>query len=363
MKSAVITVLIFLAVITAFDRGRSLPRMTEITLAEPVFAIGVDKTHDSTRISLIYEKIEDSDEGGGDVNQKYIQSATASTAAAALEKLKKNSPRETAVNTADYFLIGEAAATESIDRYTDFLLRNNTLRLTSSVFIVRGEAASACEILVETGTLDILRNFGEYSGINAVSSEMKFFELLSHRAKGEAYTIPALIIKNFGNRKIAVPSGYAIIKDGNLAGFLDSGTARGYNLLKNKSTYSTIEINTDSLHFATRLENSRRRIRFEWDGDDLSGIVVDVDITTSLIDRGNAELDAAFIEEAQKRVILGELLGAVEASRQHGCDFLGFGEALRMRHPLRWERIRDNREKIYAETNVQININSKLGKL
>jgi spore germination protein KC len=356
MKRAVITVIIVLTVIAAADRGRSFPRMTEITLAEPVFVIGIDKYNDKTKLSLIYEKIEESDEGGGDINQKYIRSAVDSTAASAVETLKKNLPRETAISTADYFLIGEEAARENLMKYTDFLLRNNTLRLTASIFIVRGEAAETAEILIETRTLDILQNFGEYSGINAVSSEMKFFELLSEAAAHNSHTVPALVIKEHEGGKIAVPSGYAIIKDGVLEGFLDQGAARGYNLIKNKSVYSTIEI----MDLAVRLENASRKISFDWDGNNLTGINLDINIFTSVIDGAGIKPDITLIEKEQKRVIFGEVLCAVNASKRYGCDFIGFGEVLRMRHPLRWERIREHWRQIYINTPVKINVNSEI---
>jgi hypothetical protein len=81
MKRAVITVLIFLSAAAVFDRGRSLPVMTEITLAEPVFVIAIDKDGDDVKLTLIYGKTEADDDGV--INAKYVRSATASTAAAA----------------------------------------------------------------------------------------------------------------------------------------------------------------------------------------------------------------------------------------------------------------------------------------
>jgi hypothetical protein len=306
MKRSIITVLIFLTAVTALDRGRSLPRMTEITLAEPVFVIGIDKSGEDTQVTLIYEKIENSDEGGGDSSQKYIRHATASTTAAAIETLKKNLPRETAISTADFFLIGESAAEEGMAKYTDFLLRNNTLRLTASVFVVRGEASEACDILVETRTLDILRNFGEYSGINALSSELKFFELLSEAKARDSYTVPALVIKEQDGERIAVPSGYAVIKDDKLSGFLDADTARGYNILRNKSTFSAIEIENGDLRIATRLENTKSRFVFNWEGDELRSITVNVNIRASVLDSGGGELNKTLIEHEQKQVIFAE---------------------------------------------------------
>ena len=357
MKRAVITVMIVLAVITVSDRGRSFPVMTEITLAEPVLVIGIDRDGNDVHLTLIFENIIGGEESE---SQKYTRSVTASTAAAALEKLKKSLPREASVSTADYFLIGEAAAQEDLEKYTGFLFRNNTLRLTASVFIVRGRAQTACEVLVETGTLDILQNFGEYSGINAITSEKKFFELMSDMASRRSYTVPGLVIKEHEGTDIAVPSGYAIFGDNRLHSFLDSASARGYNILRNKSVYSTIEIDIGDLHLASRLENAKRTIRFVWgDNDELVRIVVDADITTSLIDGGRG-LDAAFIEAGQRSVILGEIKEAVDASKQQGCDFVGFGEVLRMRHPLRWDRLRDNWQEIYADVPVSIKVNSRL---
>ncbi|MDR2531797.1 MAG: hypothetical protein LBC82_03035 [Oscillospiraceae bacterium] len=359
MKHALITVLVALAVVAAMNRESSFPRMTEITLAEPVFVIGIDRQPGGSGVivSIVYEKIEASDEGGDSPNQKYTDSAEGSSVAAALETLKKRFPREMAVSTADYFLIGEAAARDGLEEHIAFLSDNNTLRLSASVFIVKGAArgaVTACEILTETKTLDILRNYGEYSGINAVSSRMRFYELLGEIASRNAFTVPSLVIKEHDNRQIAVPSGYAIIKGDVLQGFLDEASARGYNILRNKSVFSVVEL--AKINAAARLENAKCRISFNWDGDNLTGIVINADVFTSVIG-GDADY---LIEKEQSRIIFGEIQRAVEASKRYNCDFLGFGEALRMRHPIRWEGLKNTWEEIYDRTPIKINVNSHI---
>jgi spore germination protein KC len=364
VKRAVITVFIVLSVVSAMNRGSSFPSMTEITLAEPVFVIGIDlcrgddsSSESPVKVSIIYEKIESGDEGGDSPGKKYTDSAVGSSPAAALETLKKRFPREMAISTADYFLIGEAAAEAGLAQYIDFLAKNNTLRLNASVFIVQGSAQEAAEVLVETRTLDILRNYGEYSGINSVSSKLKFYELLRELAGTEttaAFAVPALVIKQHEEEKIVVPSGYAIVRDDVLKGFLDADTARGYNILRNKSVFSVVEL--PGIETAVRLENAKSRISFNWDGDDLTEIVVNADIFTSVIGGDSESLS----EKEQNRVIFGELQRVVSASKKYNCDFLGFGETLRMRHPLRWERIKDNWHEIYDGTPVIISVNSNI---
>ncbi|MCL2019301.1 MAG: Ger(x)C family spore germination C-terminal domain-containing protein [Oscillospiraceae bacterium] len=355
MKRSVITVLIIFLVVGIMGGGHSLPHMTEITLAEPIFLIGLDRANKSaqaSKVSIIYEKIEAADEGGDSVNQKHTDSAEASSPAAALEALKKRFPREMATSTADYFLIGAAAA-ESLAEYIDFLKENNNLRLTASVFIVKGEASEAALILTETKTLDILRNYGEYSGIGAFSSELKFYELLSEWAGNGAFVIPTLVIKEHADEKIVVPGGYAIIKDGVLAGFIENGAARGYNIIKNKSVYSIVELN--ELNAAVRLENTESKINFNLDGNNLKEIVIDVKISAKSASKTVGE-DFTALEREQNRVILNELQKTIDASRNFGCDFLGLGEMLRMRHPLKWEQIKAHWEEIYLQTPVTINI-------
>jgi Ger(x)C family germination protein len=356
MKQSIITVIIVFIVIAVMSNARYFPRMTEITLAEPVFVIGIDRHDNSARVSIVYEKIEGADEGDNNANKKFVDYTEGSSPAAALETLKKRFPREMAISTAEYFLIGEEAAGGNLESAIDFLAKNNTLRLTSSVFIVRGEAGKVCEVLVETRTLDILRNYGEYSGINAISSSMEFYELLSESVKNNAFTVPALVIKEQNGEKIVVPSGYAVIKDGVLVGFLEADAARGYNIITNKSVYSTIELTNSA---ATRLENANRKIEFRWSGDNLTCIVLNINLNTRVIDSGNNPFFFEY-EKEQNRVIFAEVQKSIAASKRLGCDFLGIGELLRMRHPLRWERIRPYWSEIYMAVPIKINVESRL---
>ncbi|MCL2108067.1 MAG: hypothetical protein FWH20_01800 [Oscillospiraceae bacterium] len=366
MKRTLLTAIITLTIIAIANRERNLPRMTEITLAEPVFAIGIDSGGgDSVIMSLIYERIEDADSGenGG---AKLVESAEDSSAAAAFEALKRKFSREIAVSTADYFLIGEAAARENLRKYTDYLSRNNNLKLTASIFIVRGSAKQAAEILTETKSLDILRNFGQNSGVNGYSAPMFFYETLSkleHDITPCAFAVPALEI--VGGE--VVVNGYAIISDGQLVGFLDNEISRGYNIIRGHPVYSVVEIAQKGI--AVRLESARCKVQFNFAGDELAEIIVRVNLRISSIDRGthakedlNTPESIAEIERIAEQVILSELRAVIAASKLHDCDFLNLGDVLRLKHPYKWEQLKDNWQEIYAETPVRIVVDSRLTK-
>jgi len=335
-----------------------------------VFVLGVDKSGDKVKLSVIYEKIEESDEGSGNPNKKYAVSTEASSSAAALQELKKQFPREIAVSAAEYFLIGEEAAKEGVSKYVDYLSKERNLRLTASVFVVKGDSGRAAEILADRKTLDTLRNYGENAGINAFSSQMAFYELLSSLAKtgnnDTGFAVPALVTFE-GNGGVSVrPGGYAIIKNGVLAGFLDDSAARGYNIMKNKSVYSAIEIagRADLPNSAVKLETAGCNFSFAFNRDKLTEITVNIDIFTSAADYGNSDYSERelnlFAEKEQGRVIYSEARELINASKLYGCDFLRFGDAIRMRHPYKWEKLKDNWDNIYMNTPVRINVNSNI---
>ncbi|MCL1822827.1 MAG: hypothetical protein FWG44_01365 [Oscillospiraceae bacterium] len=357
MKKSIITVLIIFTVLLASSKARLLPRMTEITLAEPVFVIALDKTDENqTLLTLIYEKIESADESGENADKKYIERFTASSAAAALEEMKKRFPREIAASTADYFLIGEAAAKEDLTAYVDFLLKENTLRLTASVFIVKEASASeACEILTETLTLDVLRNFGENSGINAVSSKMAFYKLLSELAEpNRAVAVPALCFTERDGGTVVAPNGYAVVKNNELKGFLDESAARGLHILTKKSAYSAVTPGHDGE--AVRINHINRTIKFDFNNHEFSGITINVNVSASVI-QGTISENA---EKALNRFIHREIWKAVNAAKTYESDFLGFGDALKIRHPYKWESYKDNWNEIFLNTPIIINVNSTI---
>jgi hypothetical protein len=311
----VITAAVVLFLLAAFAPGKTLPSATEITLIEPVLALGFDKGEITFKLAEGIEQVRGSSE----------------TPAAALEAMKQKHPREVAVSAADFFLFG---ADINLQSTADYILREQPLRLTASVFVVQGSANSALTALEEEGSLDALRNFGEHSGTGAYSSLMPFYEFMREMAvPGRSFAAPALT-------SAGVPDGYAVIKNARVAGFLPPPASRGYNIIKNKQVYSVVGDNN--------LETARCKIRFNFSGDVLTGIDINVEISTS---------EPA--TRRQRETIAEEIESAVEFAKLHEADFMGFGDLLRIRHPYRYERIKADWDGVFAELPVQINVTGR----
>jgi len=309
----IIAVAAVLFALAAFTPGKALPRATEITLIEPVLALGFDKGE----ITFMFED--------------NTQSTHGASPAAALEAMKKQHPREVAVSAADFFLFGRNA---DISGLAEFILKAQPLRLTASVFIVQGSANSATAVLAEREALDILKNFGENSGTGAYSSLMPFYEFMSELSvPGRSFAAPAL-------NSEGVPDGYAVIKNGEVAGFLSPPASRGYNIIKNKSVYSVVG--------GARLKTAKSKISFDFDSVSDELVCININVEISVSETGEAE-----------GIIYEEIAQVIALSKRLESDFAGFGDLLRLKHPYRFERMKADWDDIYAQTPVKINVTGR----
>jgi spore germination protein KC len=101
--------------------------------------------------------------------------------------------------------------------------------------------------------------------------------------------------------------------------------------------------------------------------DDIPNITVKIK-TSSNIGEMQGQLDVmdkkflSQLEKQQAEEIRAEVESAVSFSKQNNTDILGFGDKLFHQHPMKWERIKDNWDKLFPKINVKIEIEAKINR-
>ncbi|MCL2488318.1 MAG: hypothetical protein FWE80_06505 [Oscillospiraceae bacterium] len=357
MKQALAAVVGVLMIAQLYYGKDFLPARGELTDTSPAIVFGVDRDGGEVEVTLVLHNAEQGGEGkmkpedgddGGEENNAVI-SARAPTAAAALQKIRRRCAKSVTTGAVAFFIIGEKAA-EELHALAGFLVRDNSFSLTSQVFIAKDgarELLGGADPESWIGGLDI---YGEDSGNAAISSPYRLLELLRDLSGGGDFTVPVLLK---GQEKDGIlPDGYAVIKNGGPAGYIGREAARGYHLLTGKPVESVLDIQLPAGTAALRVEKARVSCDFNFSDAALTGIHAVVRVTV-----GAEETPAgpAGLEKAAAGVLREEIERVLALREQWGSDFLGLSGRLRMRHPVRWERMAD-RERIIAETPVTVEI-------
>ncbi|MDR0445554.1 MAG: Ger(x)C family spore germination protein [Oscillospiraceae bacterium] len=355
---------------------RFFPHMSEIGDFEVVQVIGVDKKGDGVEVTLVADR-EEAPGGGkpGGTGMTGIMSFEAPTVFEAINEMNLYSDKRRHLGYVDFLLVGEDAARDDMAKYLDFFTRNHETRFSMVVFIVRG--ATAKQLIKETATAngrmtDALMSIDESAKMLSNSRMLRLIDVA--RMLGEPYAaavVPTIIISDTDFAEIVgaetpgkalVPDGFAVLRGGRLAGYYDSRLARAYNILTDKAYTSPVSVRGENGEY-TALELLQYDISFDtlWEAEDSTGIRYGVKLHASLMEQPGGEnvftddgLQA--IENGAAELIKRELEDAVAASQRLGCDAIEAGRRVRMKYPVRWEKIADRWGELFPRMDIRIEV-------
>jgi len=263
-------------------------------------------------------------------------------------------------NHVDYYIIGEEAARDDLSKYTDYVLRNIMFRSSASVYVTGGAASDFVE-----ASLDLPFTVAEYLD-NATASEetMNRTSILT--------LIDMVIAENDPHGATAVPmialdgediilSGYGIVKGFVLLDFINMDT--GYNYLTDEVHTDAIAVHMPDGDFVElNVKESATKISPLVTNGALEGIDIVCSVKSSI-----NELHAPFffdaesiisLEDEQRKHIIEEITGAIETIQTLNADTIGFWKNIWVRHPLLWEGLTGDWDKIFPDLPVHITVNS-----
>lgn len=226
-----------------------------------------------------------------------------------------------------YILLGESVMQSGILPVLEWVERSPTMRLGTPIFAVRGSAADAVTASGENTDITMLlaslereqQTRGEpiYT-LREIATDL--YErgntlCLSVVLKSSEETVPV----GSDAALSVIPAGYAVLEDGVITAYLTEEESKGAVIAHQAGNGMKI---TSAGHTLSLL-GSRTDFSGEWDGGTLTGILIDCELETGILERSpGAETDITQLQSELSDTVTGWLRAVAERSQALSCDFL-----------------------------------------
>ncbi|HCC07431.1 MAG TPA: hypothetical protein DEP72_04645 [Clostridiales bacterium] len=277
-----------------------------------------------------------------------------------------------------FILIGEDAAKDDIIKYLDFATRNQDIRYTLNVMIVKG--ATGEEAINKIRTKDItvtetLSSLIDNAGDVSVSSKLELGEIVQMLdSEYSCVYIPYIELVNKikeeeDGKEVLEPSleGYAIFKDAKLIGYINGGTSRGANWVNNKGdTGTTIVKDSKGKDICLEIINIKSKTIPEIKDDKIK-VKIEINMTSDVTEyEGREDIfkEKALkdIEKQQEDIIKNEVKSAIKYAKEKEVDFLGIGDAVYHKYPIEWEIYKKKWPKTFKNLPISVDVMTKINR-
>lgn len=262
----------------------------------------------------------------------------------------------------DQLLLGEDLAQAGIRPVLDYFARDVELGLGAQLWLIRdGSAQEAVESGGEEGVdgrLSTLQTDGKL-GVAAIS-----------RTAGEVYTdlleqgaafVPALMAEEAEDASLT-ESGYGILKEDRLIGYLEGNAARGLELLAGRAPAEVLTVKLEDNPVSARVISSRATPRLLFREEVPVGLrlacQIELELTeySSPLNQGQREKLSAVLE----RELLERLEQTLTKLRQWQADCVGLGLRSAMNNPGKWQDIEQTWPAWFEELQPEIILQIKV---
>lgn len=386
-----ITILVFIAILW---NQTLIPIRLEVAELEPIRVIGFDYVDEETvSLTVIRENIKEEQSGNSSSGNKGGESGsgtneaitvTADTFENAMRALQLYTTKQVMGDHVKYILIGEKLAKKELYSVMDFIARDEEFRFNSFVYIVKdtpideflkGQVNSK-EFLAEK-----LGNLEKHIDDFGFTSETKLLTILNFllepEQKGLISTISVINDEDaFGfsiessdedKAKESVSFlGYAHIKNGKLYEYLSPEESRGCNILQNNLKTAPITIEDDK---GNKINLDVQRVvtdyKFDFEGDKLKKVYIKSRIRSNFSHITNIlniykNNTIGEYENKQAEVLVKEISGVIDKMKETKSDFINLLGELRMKHPYKYEKLKDEWEEILQNLEYEVYVESQI---
>ena len=396
-------------VVLSACRGQFFPEARNPSEYKLISVVGLDrseKTKEDVALTLSAKEQSDSKLGGGQSggggqagDRPLLLTNEARSAARAYNEMQSYTQDYLFLGHVRYFLIGEQAARGGIERYLDFLRRDPDSRYLARLYVV--EEKTAREMMTKASTnanyiADRLNAMEADVGVLSSSHALNLAQVAGKLEGSHGHMLLPLIRmtspsdhdaavapqkgKNDGKPedKEAAPegpdgmtmemdiAGYAIVINGRMAGTIGPGLSPAVNFLQNTVNSQIVEVKAgDGQTAALRVLSSRSRVKPHWDGDGLAGLDIVVHIEAALNEN---QSDLAVTSAGKARPLAGQLEDWAETriadvlsqAQRLGVDYLGLGDRIGKKHPIRFDRLADDWDHVFSELPIAVQADASI---
>ncbi len=336
----------------------------EIDEIDLVLVLGIDYADGEYELTALYSTGAgaDSEAGSGSGKEETIK-GKGDTAYEALEDLKLKNKKDITLAQTGSFLIGEGAAKKGIDVSLDFLKRDETIKMESLLYIVKGGDASD---FIQKG---IENKQTIHEDLEAV--KQKQLRLLTRNDNTlvnilndmqQSYSsvlIPYLIP---GESSFLI-DGYAVFDQLKLKDYLDHETSNGVNFIRNTMRSFPIYLK-DEVSLA--ISYTKTKLKADVDNH-LITITIQVNFETMLKEittkeRIFSQEELLRLTEEQNIYVRNIIEKPVNYSLHTGLDILDLARLVEKQNVSKWSNLKDNWASTIPNIEYKYEVNSQITK-
>ena len=366
--------------------GHLIPSRVEITDFGIIQVLGIDSgINNGVNLSMVAENEKGSEDDKPKIGNENIVTSSGKSYNDCISGLENYNDKIFIGGHIESIIIGEEICKENLVRAVDFISKASEIRLNSNVFISKGTNAGD---FMREGSSDEFSMAARISNINLVDqtlTEEKNTEvtdviniLLSEDKCGVVQAIELVengkpsgrefILSNSKGegKKFMQYAGYALIKDAKLVDYLNIDASSGYDFIKNNHPKQNVYIEKDGEILGINFGGSKTKVSFNFDGEKLKEIVIKTKTKNEIMQSSNGKNifkeNLGATEKLVENEVKHRIESAINVAKNYQVDYIGFKKMLEMKHPYKWNKIKDNWENIFNEVPIRIEVESKINR-
>lgn len=343
----------------------------ELEQIRVIQTMGLDYIPGGVQLTLSSANVENEDETA------LCVSGSGSSISEALDHIQSNSSQDDLfLSHIKQLLIGEQSAKHGLEPCLSYICRSRDLRIDTPLFIVKDKTAKETMSGSGSGGKGISEIF---QALETTESEqhnsriLRASEVINNLAKyGGAlisaveYTVSAEDSKDDEQEMTAVLSGYAVIKDSELCGYIDMENSLGADFLLNRVGIADILI-TDRLGRPISMEISSggSEIKPVWEENKLKGLDVFINVKAMVLEM---QEDEQLMSEELSDYLISQLESYVSSkaayvlqmSRKLQTDFLGLAGIVNMDSPIKFRGMAESFADVLPALEIKVSVSGEL---
>ncbi len=366
--------------------GYLIPSRVEITDFGIIQVLGIDAgLNNGVNLSMVAENQKSNGEDSPQIGNENIVTSAGKSYNDCISGLGNYSDKIFIGGHIENIIIGEEICKENLVRAVDFISKASEIRLNSNVFISKGNSARK---FMQEGTSDEFPMTERISNINLSDQVLKVEKntevtdviniLLSDDKCGVVQAIELvengkssgrefiLSTSKDEGKKFMQYAGYALIKDAKLVDYLNIDASSGYDFIKNNFPKQNVYIEKDGEVIGINFGGSKTKVSFNFEGEKLKEIVIKTKTKNEIMQSSNGKNifkeNSLEIENLVAQEVCHRMESAINVAKNYQVDYIGFKKMLEIKHPYKWNKIKDNWENIFNEVPIRIEVESKINR-